>query len=139
MRRLIPFLLIIHFLLAGCGQTGCNQEYFQAISSINLPEDTEMIDCFDNLEWTVHAVFQLPAGNFDGFIRKNEFQPVTTSTAPDSYSFVLLPEVYRQFPDVGRLYSTTGTKDDNTSCYYLLDKKTGRLWAQINYPDWSGN
>lgn len=139
MRRLLLFSLVIHSLLTSCGRTGCNQEYFQATSSIDFPEDTHMIDCFDNLEWTVHAVLQLPTSNLEEFMRKNEFQAVAISTAPDSTSFFLLPKQHRQFSATDELYSATSTKGANTHWYYILDKKTGKLWAQINYPDWSGN
>jgi nitrous oxide reductase accessory protein NosL len=139
MKKLLLLSMVSLFLLTGCRQTGCNQEYFQSVSSIVFPEGAEMTVCVDNLEWTVQAVFQLPDQDIEEFIVKNDFQPVTNSDAPDSFSFFLLPEVHRQFPDADNLYAAIGSTDRELNWYYLLDKKSGRLWAQINYPDRSGN
>lgn len=133
------FLSFILFLsLTGCDKTGCNLEYFQAVSSIKLPEDTGIIDCQDNLEWTVQAIFQLPDIDLWGFISENEFQPVEKSTGFESNLFILLPKKHRQPPDTEQLYSVAGTNDGRTNWSYILDKKTGKLWAHINYPDWGG-
>lgn len=139
MKKLLLLSMVTFFLLTGCRQTGCNQQYFQSVSSISFPEGSQMIDCVDNLEWAVQAVFQLPAQHIEKFITENYFQLVTNSDAPDSFSFFLLPEAHRQFPDADNLYSATGSTDRELNWYYLLDKKSGRLWAQINYPDWNGN
>lgn len=132
------FSCILCLLLTSCGKTGCSKAYFQSVSSITLPEGTSRIDCYDNLEWRVEVLFQLPETNLDAFLVANKFEKIETSSRADNFSFFFLAEEHRHFPDESDLYLATSSNANRTYWLSILDKNTGKLWTIINYPDWGG-
>lgn len=138
MRKPFALLFMVFILLTGCGKTGCDLEYFQAISSIEFPEDSYIIDCYDNLEWVVEAVFQLPDTLLEEFIEENEFEALEKNERADTDTFFFLSEKSHQIPDSAVLFPASGTNNGPTNWRYILDLNTGKLWAHINYPDGGG-
>ncbi len=131
------FSCIFCLLLTSCGKTGCSKEYMQSVSSIALPEGTLRIDCFDNLEWRVEGLFQLPEARLEVFLVENKFEKMKEGSTYDNFAFFYLAEEHRHIPDDSDLFVVT-SPNDHTHWTYILDKNTGRLWTIINYPDWGG-
>lgn len=137
--RLTYFLLIFAtILLASCG--GFDEEYFEKNSRIKLPEGYKVIEFVDDGEITALAKIQLPKDKVETFISSNGLEPLAQGKFTVlSIRFGLLGNNKETDTDIPGRNSYLIKDCGECNCWeYVVDKDTGILWAQIDYPDNGG-
>lgn len=129
-------LVAIIVLLASCSST-CELDYYENVSGNNLPDDIQIIECVDNAEYITTAALKIKASVVQQFLDHNQFEKVLPDFQPNFTGMYFLKKENIKFPPNDRLYSKFGRTKNNT-WYFLIDKDTGKLWAEVMYPDWGG-
>ncbi|UPT66530.1 MAG: hypothetical protein M0D57_19060 [Sphingobacteriales bacterium JAD_PAG50586_3] len=113
-----------------------DEKYFEGNSGIKLPEGYEVVTFIDDGEMTALAEIQLPKDKVEAFISDNELKQFSNEFTVLRIRFGLLGNDYN-LP--GK--NSFSIKDcGECNCWeYVVDKDKGILWAQIDYPDYSGD
>jgi hypothetical protein len=137
MRFLKIFLLT--FLLSSCFQSYpfFDKDYYERISGLKLPDHYTVLESFDNLEWLTGTVLQMDSAVPHQFVRANHF-----NRSQNLWDIRFMGNPYLQnhkadFQNTKNIYFLSGSKE-KVSWKYIADLNSGELWAEINYPDWSG-
>ncbi|ATC63016.1 hypothetical protein CMV30_03015 [Nibricoccus aquaticus] len=109
--------------------------FVRQVTGFHFPTGTKYLAQFDNAEWFVVSVVELPSGQIPAFANAHRFSlgdPKSIDTARS------LPPKYRSIP-VRPDILTADAQTEYQSWTAILDPQTRLLWIQIIYPDWSGD
>lgn len=133
MKKLNYFIL---FFLSGCIHLpgSFDKEFYQSVSGIKLPDEYNVLESVDNLEFVTGTVFSIDSLTLVEFSRKNHFDSLK-----DGQNLNLFSEAYFQkhkpsFKGNRNILFVQGEKGENR-WLYVADVKNKRLWAEIVYPD----
>jgi hypothetical protein len=138
--RFTYFLLFFAtVLLASCGRF--DEAYFEKNSRIKLPKDYKVIEFVDDGEMTALAKIQLPQDKVETFISSSGLKPFAQGKFTVlSIRFGLLGNNKEANTDMPGPNSYLIKDCGECNCWeYVVDKDTGILWAQIDYPDHGGD
>jgi hypothetical protein len=124
-------------MFSSCSQD-CDINFIQETSKIKLPDNYEVIDCYDNLEYVITAVFQVDSSGIGILLKENIFKKAPVNYKLDWFGFNYLDEDNRNIGNNDDLYFLEDCYKSNT-WHFLLNTKTGMLWCSVLYPDWSGD
>jgi hypothetical protein len=128
------FVIIIFF---SCNNEGYyNKDFYERISNIKIPKSAHVIESIDNGEFVTTTVFIVDSITLKDFIHSYSF--ATSPLMPRLFGNSYLIKNKLDIPDSNNLYYKAGTKGKN-SWLYIIDLKQKKLWAEVQYPDWSGN
>lgn len=118
--------------------------YFEEHTGIDLPTFPSELAVYDDWEMssTLHLV--LPRERVARVLstpsfRRGEQQRLSFRLEPSRlFRIGMLPEEYQRPPPGARLHQAQGCRG-RTSWRAILDEKSGALWIEVQYPDWSGD
>lgn len=133
---LASIMIIISF--SACSPS-FDKQYYQRITGIDFPLKYKVLETFDNGEWLTGTLLEVDSLELRKFILLYHFDTFTIKDKP-YLTFVNNPYFKLKPPALtnnSELYFLAKSKDKN-NWTYLVDMKTKRIWAVIDYPDWSG-
>lgn len=113
-----------------------DKDLYEQISQIKIPKTAHVIESIDNGEFVTTTVFVVDSIILKNLIRFYAFD--TNSLMPRLLGNSYLVRNKLETANSNNIYYKSGTKAKN-SWLYIIDLKNGKLWAEIQYPDWSGN
>lgn len=130
-------LIVTLLILVSCRKPSCDLEYYEKISGVKFPHNIEVVECHDNAEFVTTAFIKIPLDSINEFLVGGNFKKVNQEFEPDFLGMNWISKQNLVFPNNENLYELNARSKSNT-WYYLLDKRTGKLWCEIQYPDWGG-
>ena len=109
--------------------------FVRRVTGFQFPSGTKYLAQYDNAEWFVVSVLELPNGEIPAFANTHKFSPDDRKSIDTVLS---LPPEYRSIP-VRPDVLTAAAQTEYQSWTAVLDPQTRLLWIQIIYPDWSGD
>lgn len=119
--------------------------FAKRVTKIPIPEHTQILSEYDNLEYEAMGKYQLRAQDIPAFVASHPFVPVPSG--PSQLPIMHFNSICHSnliplsdsipSPDIRLLQYFTGCTPDNTRTF-ILDEKTGELWINIQYPDPGG-
>ncbi|MBO0950680.1 hypothetical protein [Fibrella forsythiae] len=136
MRNLVSYIALL-MALTSWSCTAFDQAYYEKASGIKLPVETEVIESFDNGEYLTVTSLKFDSLSLAGLIKKYNFEKGNQASFPAFIGLNYLKEVKPDLAQERNLYVKSASKGGN-SWLYIIDLEQHILWAQIQYPDWSG-
>lgn len=134
----IKFILILLVCtILACGPS-YDKQYYERISGIKIPASAAVLESVDNGEFMTVTTFSMPARDMAALTSKYGFKSVEGSQVPDFLGNSLLKGAKPAASDVKHCLINIQQKGKST-VIYVADTSQHLLWAEINYPDWSGN
>jgi hypothetical protein len=137
MKHLSLFILTLAFLSCN-NEVDFEKSYYERISRIKFPEKYTVMETYDNGETFTTTSFKVDSITLKDFSKRNSFDTI-------KYPFYLFyaGKTCLKGPKPGLenkddLLYISGQSKTNT-WLYIIDLKKEMLWAQIMYPDWSGD
>ena len=138
MRTFIKLVAICGItLIQACGPDYEN-DFYKRISGITIPPAASLIETVDNGEYITVTSFKMTASDILNFSKKYDFEPVDGSYVPGFFGNSFLKGPKPEKNDLNNCFMKIGQKG-KTGFVYVIDTARNILWAEINYPDWSGN
>lgn len=138
------FFLLSWMFLALCGLQSCSgratfydKDYYERSSGITIPADVTVIEDADNGEFVTITVFSMDSVTLNVFAEKNRFRPVSSAT-PFFWGQPLIKTPLPTYDSAAGLLYTSGM-NQKWGWIYLVDKQRRLLFAEIQYPDHSGD
>jgi hypothetical protein len=133
---LFPILVII--FQYSCGTSGFNKAYYEKVTGMEFPDNYKIIESEDNTETLSIATLQIDSLDLVNFIRKYNLDTLKMKFPPRLFGIKYL---HGRKPDLNNksvIYFVEGSSKTN-KWLYIVDIKQKLLWAEVRYPDWSGN
>lgn len=109
--------------------------FVRQVTGFEFPDGTKYLAHYDNAEWFVMSVVELPEGEISAFERAHKFRTGDRARMIVADS---LPPKYRHVPDRPDIL-TAAARTEYQLWNAVLDPQSRLLWIQIIYPDWSGD
>jgi hypothetical protein len=136
MRHILIVIFLSNILLA-C-EIQFDKDYYEKVSGIKFPDKYKVLETFDNGEFLTATVFEIDSITLVEFIKKNHFDTPQNLTDLTSFSQSVLKNHKPIFTSTKNIYLLRKSKDKN-HWNYFADLNQKKLWAEISYPDWSGD
>ena len=137
MRTLIKHGVIFGvILLQSCG-SAYDKNYYERISGIKIPVTSSLIETYDNSEFVTVTSFKMTPLDIVELSNNYHFEAVDGSFIPDFFGNHFLKGAKPENSNLNKCLMKIGQKGKATSVY-VIDTSKNILWAEINYPDWSG-
>lgn len=137
-------LIIFSFLsvLCACSSNlGFETNYYEQITKIKFPEKYKVVATADNGEFVTITIIDVDKETCKKFVSDNNFKSIDEKYPPNLGGLIFLEDtVYQELPDTKTFLIRQVSKEPGQVGWtYLVDTTMGRLYCEINYPDWGGN
>ncbi len=130
------FLLL--FFIYSCRHF--DKSYYEKISHVKFPQKYKIVASADNGEFMTIAILDLDGPTCKRFISDNNFLPVDSAYPVNLMALSLLDSSFRELPATQQLFRKYVAKvPGKVGWTYLIDTSSGRLYCEIDYPDFGGN
>ncbi len=133
-------MLILTIMLTSC--MGCSigfeKEFYEKVSHIKFPKKYKVLESFDNGEWLTGTVLAIDNAPLKKIIAENGFDTLRKMSDLHFLSNSYLTRHKAEFRTVHNIFFISKSENRN-NWTYVVDLNDNRLWAEISYPDWSGN
>ena len=131
-------IVFLYLKIFSGSDTFYEKTFYEKTSGITIPRSSKVIESHDNGEFWTATSFQINKDSLSEFIQRFGFHTI----APNHYKPTMFAEsVFKveRIKNDSKIYLYNfGTKGKN-SWMYVLDQEKSILWAEIQYPDWSGD
>ena len=115
-------------------------EFYQKTTSIPFPKDYKVEATVDNGEYLTITILDVEKNTLKAFTQKNNFIQVNDESEMKLMGLQFLDSTYHNLPDSKMMLIKMEEKlPGKIGWTYLADTTTGRLYCEIDYPDFGGN
>jgi hypothetical protein len=136
----LRIVAIVSFLLSCNTAPEFDIEFYQKTTSIQFPKDYKVVATTDNGEFLTITILDIEKNTLKAFTDQNNFIPVNDESETDLMGLQFLDSNYHLLPDTKLMLIKQVEKlQGKIGWTYLADTTTGRLYCEIDYPDFGGN
>lgn len=134
------YISIFSFLvfISSCFEKTFEKEYYERVSGIKFPNHYKVLESFDNGEWLTGTVLAIDSVTLANYIVDHRFKTLQNLKDFHLISVSYLTEYKPNFKTTNNVYYISESRGKN-SWTYVADLNSKKLWAEIQYPDWSGD
>jgi len=135
-------LLILSIGLSSCladqELTASDKKLYQRVTQIIFPKNIHLIESVDNGEFVISSSFHIDSVFLKQFINEYGFDTLQKYYPSQFLGEHLLKKERPNLNNPKSLLYVAGQKGKN-SWIYIIDLKSNRLWAEVQYPDMGGH
>ena len=133
-------IILTIIILTSCFQPEqqFDKYFYENVTGIKFPTKYKILETFDNGEFVTGTVFLIDSLILIDFIRLNGFVRWKEGFPAPLMSGSYLQSEKPNFKNRKDIYCVFKSKGKN-DWLYVIDIKVNKLWAEIRYPDWSGD
>ena len=115
-------------------------EFYQKTTSIQFPKDHKVVATTDNGEFLTITILDIEKNTLKAFTDQNNFIQVKDESETKLMGLQFLDSNYHTLPDTQLMLIKQVEKlPGKIGWTYLADTIAGRLYCEIDYPDFGGN
>ncbi len=132
-------LSLVIFCFSSCSDSKdiFDYKFYNKVTGLPLPESYEVVETHDNGEWITTTTLKVDSVILKKYIAVNNFKPFA-KMHPELMGATYLKGRKPRKDDWIKEYYFSGDRGQNY-WIYIVDIKRNLLWAEVIYPDWSGN
>jgi len=115
-------------------------DFYQKTTHIQFPKNYNVITTADNGEYLTITILDVEKNTLKAFTQQNNFIQVNDESEMKLMGLQFLDSTYHNLPDTKLMLIKQEEKlPGKVGWTYLADTITGRLYCEIDYPDFGGN
>ncbi len=135
--RNVANLIALVMVLINWSCTSFDQAYYERVSGIKLPLEAEVVESYDNAEYLTIITLKIDSLSLRTLIKKYNFKKADQTSFLSFLGLIYLEDVKPDLNQKGNLHVRSASKG-KVSWLYVIDLQRQILWAEVQYPDWSG-
>ena len=136
----LPIVCLVVIFLSSCSSKKEKLNYVSSIIQVELPQETQILDYYNNLETCVAMKLSIPQKFGQRLISEKQFNRRPWRISYNNRCFQGLNVVSQpRLDSISRNWFYQKPYDNGIGWSCMLNSSYDTLWVNIAYPDWGGD